>query len=126
MGGPEPARDVQTIVVEIDHDNLGGEIELGGQQGGQADRPGADDGHGRARSDLAVEDAAFEARRQDVAEHHHSPLVRALGDRIETGLGMGDADVFRLGSVDRIAQDPAASGAVGIHAPAAVLALAAG
>ena len=116
----------QTVVVEIDHDDLGRRIELRGQQCGETDRSSADDGDCRARRYLAVEHAAFEAGRQDVAQHHQRLLVSACGDRVETGVGMRRADIFRLGSVDLVAEDPAAGRAVRVHAAPAVLAFAAG
>ena len=62
----------------------GGRIELRRQQGGQADRPGADDGHGVARLHLAVQHAALEAGRQDVAQHDQRFFV---GVRRERGRG---------------------------------------
>ena len=40
---------LEAVVVEIDHDDLGRRIELGGEQRGEADRPRADDRHGAAR-----------------------------------------------------------------------------
>ena len=76
--------------------------------------------------DLAVEHAAFEAGGQDVAQHHQRLLVGARGNRIEAGVGVGDADIFGLGAVDLVAQDPAAGRAMGVHPPAAILAFAAG
>jgi hypothetical protein len=39
---------------------------------------------------------------------------------------VGNAHIFRLGAVDRIAEGPATSGAVGIHAPPAIFAFATG
>ena len=66
--------------------------------------------------DLAVEHAAFEAGRQDVAEHDQRLLVGAVGDGIEAGVGVGDAHVLRLGAVDGVAEDPAAGRAVRVHA----------
>ena len=76
--------------------------------------------------DLAVEHAAFEAGGQNIAQHHQRFFVGARGDRVEARVGMGDADIFGLGAVDLIAQDPAARRAMGVHPPAAVLAFAAG
>ena len=122
----EALGDLQAVVVEVDHDDLARRIELGGQQGGQTDRSGADDGHGGAGLDLAVEHAAFEAGRQDVAEHHQRLFVGAFGDGIEAGVGVRGADELGLGAVDGVAEDPAAGRAMGEHALAAVLAFAAG
>src|SRR5665213_1155317 len=100
-------------------------VELRRQQRGQADRPGADDRDRRAGRDLAIENPAFEAGRQDVTQHHQRFFVRAGWNWIEAGIGVGRADVLRLGSVDLVAEDPAARRTMGIHAAPAVVALAA-
>ena len=75
---------------------------------------------------LAVEHAAFEAGRQDVAEHHQRLFVGAVGNRIEAGIGMRDADEFGLGAVDGVAENPAAGRAMRVHLLAAIVAFAAG
>ena len=125
-GGAEALRHFQAIVVEIDHDDLGGRIELRREQRGEPDRPGADDRHRRTRRDLAVEHAAFEAGRQDVAQHDQRLFVRAFGNRIKARVGVRDADVLGLRAIDLVAENPAAGRAMRIHAATAVLALAAG
>ena len=68
----------------------GGRIELRGQQRGKADRPGADDRHRGARLNLAVQHAALEAGRQDVAEHHERFFIGAGGNgyRLVSACGM--------------------------------------
>ena len=48
--GAEALGDLQAIVVEIDHDDLGRRIELGGEQRGQPDRSRADDRDGASRA----------------------------------------------------------------------------
>ena len=78
-----------------------------------------------ARLDLAVEHAAFKSGRQDVAQHHQRLFVGARREWVEAGIGMGYADEFGLCAVDLVAENPAACGAMGIHRPAAVDALAA-
>ena len=45
---PKLFGDSQPVVVQIDHDDLGGAVELGREQGGQADRPRAHNRHGAA------------------------------------------------------------------------------
>ena len=114
--GAEALGDFQAIVVEIDHDDLGRRIELRGQQRRQPDRAGADDRHGVARLHLAVEHAALEAGRQDVAEHHQRFFVGAVGNRIEAGVGVRNANELGLRAVDGVAEDPAAGRAVREHA----------
>ena len=76
--------------------------------------------------DLAVEHAAFKAGRQDIAQHHQASSSAPVGNLVEAGIGMGNADIFRLGAVDRVAQNPAAGRAMRIHAPPAIFAFAAG
>jgi hypothetical protein len=76
--------------------------------------------------DLAVEHAAFEAGRQDVAEHHQRFFVGAFGNGIEAGVGVGNADELGLRAVDRVAEDPAAGRAMRVHLLAAIFAFAAG
>jgi hypothetical protein len=75
---------------------------------------------------LAVEHAAFEAGRQDVAEHHQRFFVGAFGNGIEAGVGVGNADELGLRAVDGVAEDPAAGRAVRVHLLAAIDAFAAG
>lgn len=53
--GPEARR------VVVDHNDLGGRVEFGRQEGAEADGAGADDGDGFARGDRASEDADFVA-----------------------------------------------------------------
>ena len=79
----------------------------------------------RARRHLAVQNSAFEAGGQDVAQHHKRLLVGALRDRIETRIGVGDADILGLCPIDLVAENPAAGGAMRVHAAPAILAFAA-
>ena len=114
-GRAEALGHLKPVVVEIDHDDLGRRVELRRQQRGEPDRSGADDRHGAARLNLAVEHAAFEAGRQDVAQHHQRLFVGAVGNGIEAGVGMGNADELGLGAVDLVAENPAAGRAMGVH-----------
>ena len=75
---------------------------------------------------LAVEHAALEAGRQDVAEHHQRLFVGAVGNRIEARVRIGNADELGLRAVDLVAEDPAAGGAVRVHQLPAIIAFAAG
>ena len=75
---------------------------------------------------LAVQHAALEAGRQNVAEHDERLFIAAGGKVVETHVGMRDAHQFRLRAVDRVAEDPAPGGAVGIHLLAAILHIATG
>ena len=75
---------MQAVIIHIDHDSLGRRIELRREQGGEPDGAGANDGDGRARLNLAVEHAAFEAGGQDVTQHDERIFVRACGNVIKT------------------------------------------
>ena len=90
------------------------------------DRPRADDRHGASRLNFAVEHAAFEPCRQDVAEHHQRLFVRAFGNGIEARVRIGSADELGLCAVDAVAEDPAAGGAVRVHLLPAIHAFATG
>ena len=65
----------QPIGIAIDHDQLGGRIELSRQQCRHAHRPGTDDHHAVTRLDLARQHADFKAGGQDIAEHHQGLLI---------------------------------------------------
>ena len=124
--GAEALRHFKAIVVEIDHDDLGRRVELRREQRGEPDRSRADDRHRAPRLNLAVEHAALEAGRQDVAEHHQRLFVGAIGNGIEARIRIGNADELGLGAVDLVAEDPAAGGAVRVHQLPAIVAFAAG
>jgi hypothetical protein len=122
----ETGGQLQAVIIYVNHNNLGRRIELRREQGGEPDGAGANDGDGRARLNLAVEHAAFEAGGQDVTQHDERIFVRACGNVIETGIGKGNAHIFGLRAVDRVAEDPAAIDAVRVHAAAAIIAFSAG
>ena len=90
------------------HDRAGG-VELGAQDGGQADGSGADDGDGIAGLDVAVEDADLVAGRQDVGEVDDLLVGEPLGDLVGRGVGERHAGVLGLDAVDQVPEDPAAS-----------------
>ena len=124
-GGTEPLADVEAIVIEIDHNDFGGRVELGGQKRRQSNWSRPDDCDSAARLDFAIEDAALETCWQNITEHHQGFFVGAVWNRVEARVGVGDADKFSLGAVNGIAQDPSASRAMSIHKPAAIHASAA-
>ena len=124
-GRPELLRHLETVVIEIDDDDVRRSIELCRQQCRQSDRARTDDGHHISRFDAAVEHAAFIAGRQDVAEHHHRVFVCGLGNGIKTRVGKRNPDELGLRSVNRVAQNPAALLAMGGHAAPAKLTLSA-
>ena len=69
FGGAETPGYLETVVVEVDHDELGRRVELRREQRRQANRTRAHDCHRRARLDFAVEHATLEAGGEDVAQH---------------------------------------------------------
>lgn len=75
-----------------------------------------------ARRDLAVEHAAFEACRQDVAQHHPGLFIRAGRNRVEARVRVRVAHVLGLGAIDLVAEDPATGRAMRIHAAPAIFA----
>jgi hypothetical protein len=122
---PKRARDLETLVVEVNHDDLRGRVELRRQQSRQSDGARTHDRHGRTWRNLAIQDTTLEAGRQNIAQHHQRLVVGAGGDRIQAGVGMWRPHVFGLRTVDLVAENPAAGLAMGIHSAPAVLALAA-
>jgi hypothetical protein len=54
---------------------------------------------------LAVENASFEAGRQNVAQHHARFFIGAGANGIETRLRAGNAKEFGLGPVDPVAEN---------------------
>ena len=121
----ELARDLKTIVVEVDHDDFRRGIELRRQQCCEPDRARADDCNRGSRRDLAVQHTAFKASRQDIAQHHQRLFVRTFWNRIKAGVGVRDTDIFGLGAVNLVAKNPTASRTMRVHAPTAVFAFAA-
>jgi hypothetical protein len=79
-----------------------------GSDRGQADRAGAHDGHHVARTDAAGQHADLVAGGQDVGQHEHRLVRHAVGDPVGGSVGVGDADVLGLSSVDVVAENPAA------------------
>src|SRR5664280_1061984 len=112
--GAEALGYFKAIIVEIDHDDLTRRVELSGEKCSEPNRPRADDRHGTPRRNLAVEHTTLEAGWQDVAEHHQRFFVRGFWDRIKAGIGVGNADEFGLRTVDCVAENPAAGGAVAV------------
>src|ERR1035437_5548488 len=116
----EARRNREALVVQIDHDDLGGRVELGGEQRSEPDRPRSDDRYRAPRRDLTVEDAALETGRQNIAAHDQRLFVLAIENRIESRIRVRDADELGLGAVDRVAEDPPAVHAVREHELATV------
>ena len=126
LGGAEGAREAEPARVHVDHHHLGRRVELRGEQGREADRARSHDRDGVAGLHLTVQHAALEAGREDVAQHHERVFVGSVRQLVEAGVGVRDAHELRLGTVDRVAEVPAAAPAVRVHPLLAEVALAAG
>jgi hypothetical protein len=112
---------LEAVVVEVDHDDVAGRVEAGREKGGESDGTRSDDGDRVPGSHLAVQDAALEGRRQDVAQQHERRVLDVRRSGVEARVGERDANVFGLRPVDRVAQHPAAIRAVRGHpAPARI------
>ena len=99
-GRTERPRNLESVVVDVDHDALGWREELRGHQGCEPDRASSDHGDGIAGLHLAVEDAALEAGRQDVAQHDQRVLVSAGRHAVEAAVRMRNANILGLRAVD--------------------------
>ena len=75
---------------------------------GQADRARADDGDEITRADVAVQHADLVAGRQDVGQHEDLLVADAGRNPVGGGVGERHADIFGLGAVDLVAENPAA------------------
>ena len=95
--------DRQTVVVEVNHDDLRRRIKLRCQEYRKADRACANNGDRVSGLDVALEYAALESGRQGVAQHHHGFFIAIFGDVIEASVGVRDADVLGLRAVDEVA-----------------------
>src|SRR5690606_3715964 len=111
----EFAGHVEAGVVDVDDDEVGRGIELGGEQHAHAHGAGPNDRHGITGLDGAIQDADFVAGGQNVAEHDQRFFIGTFGHRVQAVVGMGNAHVFGLGAVDQVAEDPAAVFAVRVH-----------
>ena len=103
---PELFGDTETVVIKIDNDDVCRGIELRCQERRKADRSGTDNRHRITWIDGAFEHAALIACGQNIAEHHHGILVRAIGNGIKTCIGIRNADKLGLGSINSVAQNP--------------------
>jgi hypothetical protein len=116
----------KALVVQIDHENRRGRIKLRRQKNREPDRPRAHNGNRIPWLHLPVQDATFEACRQNIAKHHEGFFVSVCRETVQTPIGMWDAHVLGLGSVEGVAQNPAAMSTMGIHTSPAEIALQAG
>src|ERR1019366_692107 len=80
-----------------------------GKHRGKADRTSTDDRNHVARSDSTVEHTNLIARREDVSQHQEILVAHARRHRVCRSIGEGHANEFCLGTVDHVAEDPAAT-----------------
>ena len=72
---------------------------------------------------MPVEHAHLVGGREDVGQHEDLLVAGTLGHRVGGGVGEGHPDVFGLGAVDEVAEDPtSAAEALSVTALAAVAA----
>jgi hypothetical protein len=111
----------------VDGHDRGRGVQLGAEDGGQADGAGADDRDGVAWLDAAVEDADLVAGGQDVGQVDGLLVGQVFGELVGGGVGERDAGVLGLDAVDQVPEDPAAAAqALAVLARAAEAAAAAG
>lgn len=97
------------------------------RDGGQSDGARADHDDGVAGLDTAVEDADLVGGGEDVGEQDGVVALHGLGQTVHGQVREGNTDVFGLGAVDQVAQDPAATAqALAARLPPAVVAASAG
>jgi hypothetical protein len=107
--GAELLSRFQAAVRQVDGDDVAGAEQARAHDGGQPDRAGPDYGHDIAGLDTAVEDADLVAGGQDVGHHQELLVGHAVGHGVGRQVGERHADVLGLGSVDLVAEDPAAA-----------------
>ena len=73
---PRDCAHLEPVLVQVDHHDLGGRVELRGEQRGEPDRPGPDDGDRVSRLHLPVVHAALEPGREDITRASPSPARR--------------------------------------------------
>ena len=64
---------------------------------------------------LTVQDATFEAGRQDVAQHDERLFICVWRDGVETRIRVRDTHVARLRAVDGVPEDPPAVSTMRVH-----------
>src|SRR5664279_4474098 len=87
-----------------------GGLSLGRHAGGEPAGPGTNHRDYIARGHPSVLHADLEAGRQDVREQDALGIGHAFGDLVYRVLGERDPNVFGLGPVDHVAEDPPDSG----------------
>jgi len=99
-------RQLQTILIAVNHDDLGRRVELRCEQRRQSDWTCSYNRDGVARLYFAIQDAALEPSRENVAQHNKGFLVCSGWDRVDTVVRVRNADVFGLSSVDLVPENP--------------------
>lgn len=112
----------EAVFVHVAHDNRGGAVKLGGEEGGHAHGACAGDEYGVAGFHVAVLHADFMGGGQRVGEQQGDFFVDVGGQRHKAVVGIGGAHVFGLRAVDHVAEYPAAVAAVRVELDFAVVA----
>ena len=74
---------------------------------------------------FAVKHAAFESGRQNIAQHDKGFFVRICRNVVKAGIGKRNADIFGLGAIDLVAENPTAVDAMRVHSASAIVAFSA-
>src|ERR1700680_1408888 len=107
--GPEFLGLSEPAVIQVDHNDASGGVELRGHDRREPDRARADDRHGVSRPHSAVLHAHFERGRQDVGQEEDLLISKARRNLVERVVSERDSGVLRLQPVDQMAENPATS-----------------
>src|SRR6266511_3816501 len=94
---PQSFRNFQTVIIQIDHDNISRRVKLSRQESRKTYGSSSHNRYSIAWFDLAIKDAAFEPCRQNVAQHCQRFLIGASRNVIEACICERDPYIFRLG-----------------------------
>lgn len=122
----------KSIGIKVQGDNAGSPVETCCCDSCKAHGPCADNCDNVAGLDPAVLHTDFEACGKNVREHHCLLVADSLRQAVQGVLRVGHADIFRLGAVDQMTEDPTdarlafITQTVGVKSGLAVRAVAAG
>jgi hypothetical protein len=99
---------VEPAVRQVDGHHMRRAVQPAAHDRRQTDGAGADYCYDVARLDVSIQDADLVASGQDIG-HHEQRLVADPGwGRIGRGVGEGNPDIFSLGPVDLVSENPSA------------------
>src|SRR5271163_2236947 len=112
----------KALIIQIDHDDQCRREKLCGQKNGEPYRPCTNDGDSVPGFNVSVQHAEFKTCWKNVAEHDQVFFISLLREMIKATVSLRDAHILSLCSVDRVAEYPSSTAAVGIHVPFAEIA----